>query len=160
MMFSKTAAPDPLPLKVVEVPINDLIPLSHLSLDLDTPPIGWVAYLNNIGVEIVVDDLGRSAISRVDDRRLFDQHRADEVRKAELRAESEKRAVEADRQLRAQMPAGVKIPDGMSYAEAAMQAELDALSYQPGRRSPLADALDNSGMTFHSLAERPVDEAS
>jgi len=56
----KTTAPDPLPLKVVEVPADDPIPLSVLSLDLSVPPIGWVAYLNNKGVEIVVDDLGRS----------------------------------------------------------------------------------------------------
>ena len=59
-MFRSPPAPDPLPLKVVEVPADDLIPLSHLSLDLPVPPIGWVAYLNNKGVEIVVDDLGRS----------------------------------------------------------------------------------------------------
>jgi hypothetical protein len=160
MMFRSPTAPDPLPLKVVEVPAADLIPLSHLGLDLDVPAIGWVAYLNNVGVEILTDDVGRPAISRVDARMLISEHHANEVRKAELRAAAEKRAVEADRQLRAQMPAGVRVPDGMTYAEAAMAAELDALSYQPRRRSPLEDALDNGGMTFHSLAETPVDEGS
>jgi hypothetical protein len=160
MMFRSPAAPDPLPLKVVEVPAADLIPLSHLSLDLDVPPIGWLTYLGNIGVEVLTDDIGRSAIHRHDARRLFDEHRENEVRKAELRAAAEKRAVEADLQLRAQMPAGVKVPDGMTYAEAAMQAELDALSYQRRRRSPLEDALDGAGMTFHSLAEHDVKEAS
>ena len=156
----KTTAPDPLPLKVVEVPADDLVPLSHLGLDLPVPPIGWTAYLNNVDIEILTDDVGRAAIHRHDARRLFDEHHANEVRKAELRAAAEKRAIEADQQLRAQMPAGVRVPDGMTYAEAAMQAELDALSYRRRRRSPLEDALDNGGMTFHSLAEHDVKEAS
>jgi hypothetical protein len=48
-----------------------LIPLSHLSLDLCEPPIGWVAYLNNVGIEILTDDVGRASIHRHDARRLL-----------------------------------------------------------------------------------------
>jgi hypothetical protein len=154
-MFNKAAAAE---VETTVPPLPEpLIPLSVLSLDLSEPPIGWTSYLNNIGVEIVEDSIGRSAVSSVDARMLISEHRADEVRKAELRAAAEKRAVEADPQLRAQMPAGVKVPHGMTYAEAAKAAELDALTYQPRRRSPLEDALDNSGMTFHSLAEHEAE---
>ena len=159
-MFRSPPAPDPLPLKVVEVPAADLVPVSHLTLDLPVPSIGWVAYLNNVGVEILSDDVGRPAIHRHDARRLFDEHRASEVRKAELRAAAEKRAVEADRQLRAQMPAGVRVPDGMTYAEAAMAAELDALDYRPRRRSLMEDLLSNDGVITYHPIQHEADEAS
>ena len=42
------------------------------------------------------------------------------------------------------------IPPGLSYAEAVASAELNAQTYRP-RASVVADALDNSGMTFHSF---------
>src|SRR5829696_4613142 len=126
MMFRSPPAPDPLPLKVVEVPADDLIPLSHLSLDLPVPPIGWLTYLNNVGVEILTDDVGRAAIHRHDARRLFDEHRQSEARKSELRAAAEKRAIEDDQRFRASLGAGVPasaIPPGMAPAAALMQAE-------------------------------------
>jgi hypothetical protein len=158
MMF-KTTAPDPLPLKVVEVPAADLIPLSHLGLDLDVPPIGWLTYLNNVGVEILSDDVGRPAIRRHDARRLFDEHREAEAVKAELRARQEREAIESDRQWRAQMPAGVKVPDGMTYAEAARAAELDSHTYRPRRRSLVEDLLSNDGITYHPI-QHDAGEAS
>jgi hypothetical protein len=157
MMF-KTTAPDPLPLKVVEVPAADFIPLSHLSLDLDEPPIGWVAYLGNIGVEVVEDDIGRPALSRTDARMLIAEHHDNEVRKAELRAAAEKRAIEQDQAFRASLGHGVKVPDGMSYAEAARAAELDSQTYRPGRRSLVEDLLDNSGITYHPIAPTSEDQ--
>jgi len=98
------------------------IPLSVLSLDLPEPPAGWIAYLNNIGVEVVVDDVGRSAISRVDAKQLFDEHREAEALKAEKRAAAEKRAI-----------------------------ELASQSYRPRRASVVEDLLDNSGITFHPI---------
>ena len=118
-------------------------------MDLPVPPIGWAAYLNNIGVEIVEDGIGRSADARL----LISQHRADEARKAEVRAESERRAVEADQRWRASLGHGVKVPDGMTYVEAAQSAELDRLAggYRPGRRSLVEDVLDNDGMSFHPI---------
>jgi hypothetical protein len=159
-MFRSPPAPDPLPLKVVEVPADDLIPLSHLSLDLPVPPIGWVAYLNNVGVEILTDDVGRAAIHRHDARRLFDEHRQSEARKSELRAAAEKRAIEEDQAFRASLGHGVKVPDGMSYAEAARAAELDSQTYRPGRRSLVEDLLDNSGITFHPIQHAPEGDES
>jgi hypothetical protein len=150
-MFNKATAPDPLPVKVVEVPADDLIPLSVLSLDLPVPPIGWVAYLNNVGIEILTDDVGRASIHRHDARRLFDEHREAEAVKAELRAAAEQRAIEADQEFRRRLGRGVAVPSGMSYAEAVQAAELDSQTYRPGRRSLVEDLLDNSGITFHPI---------
>ena len=127
-----------------------LVPLSHLGLDLPVPPIGWTGYLNNIGVEIVEDGIGRGAVSAADARMLIAEHRADEVRKAEVRAAAEKRAIEADQQWRASLGHGVKVPDGVTYAEAAQSAELDSLTYRP-RASVVEDLLSNDGMTFHPV---------
>jgi hypothetical protein len=128
-----------------------LVPLSVLSLDLPEPPIGWLAYLSSRDIAVVEDSIGRSAVASADARLLISEHRADEVRKAELRAESEKRAVEADQRFRAQLSGGVAIPAGMSYGEAAKAAELDAQSYRPRRTSLVEDLLSNDGITFHSI---------
>jgi hypothetical protein len=119
-------------------------------LDLSEPPSGWVAYLTGRGVAVVDDDLGRPSISRAAARMLFDEHRADEARKAEMRAESEKRAVEADQQWRSQLPHGVpwyEIPDGVLPAVAMTAAA------QPRRTPSRAEWLfgEVDGMVFHSL---------
>jgi hypothetical protein len=53
----------------------------------------------------------------------------------------------------------VKVPDGMTYAEAARSAELDSQTYRPGRRSLVEDLLDNSGITFHPI-QHSAGEAS
>ena len=66
---------------------------------------------------------------------------------------AEAAAVEADRVRRASLGQGVKVPDGLSYAEAIHQAELDSQTYRP-RASVVADVLDNgggSGYTFHPI---------
>ena len=42
------------------------------------------------------------------------------------------------------------IPHGMTYGQAVASAELDSVGYRP-RASVVADALDNSGMTFHPI---------
>ncbi len=44
--------------------VEQLIPLSHLDLDLTRPPAGWRAMLKARGVEIVADDIGRPSIAR------------------------------------------------------------------------------------------------
>jgi hypothetical protein len=125
MMF-KTTAPEPLPVKVVEVPAAaDFVPLSHLSLDLDEPPIGWLAYLNNVGVEILTDDVGRKAIHRHDARRLFDEHREAEAHAREVMERREQQFIQQDQLLRASLPTGFSagmVPDGMTGAEAMVLA--------------------------------------
>ena len=73
---------------------DELIPLSHLALDLDVPPEGWTVYLEGRGIAVVADDLGRLAIARSDARQLFVERRENEARKAQLRAAAELRAVQ------------------------------------------------------------------
>jgi hypothetical protein len=130
---------------------SEVIPLSVLELDLPAPGEGWPTYLTGRGVEVTLDDIGRAAISRADARQLFDEQREAEVRRRERAAQLERQAVERDQQRRAPLGQGVKIPAGMSYAEAVMQAELDSQTYQPGRRSLVEDLFDNSGITFHPI---------
>jgi hypothetical protein len=135
------------------VPIEvGVVPLSHLSLDLSEPPSGWVAYLTGRAVAVVEDDLGRPSIPRAAARMLFDEHRADEVRKAEHRQRQEREAVEADRQWRAQLPSGVpwyEIPDGVLPAVAMTAAARDE---SPRKRSMVEDLLDRRDtMVFHPM---------
>jgi len=42
----------------------ELIPIRHLSLDLDEPVNGWTQALLERGVEIIDDDLGRPCVRR------------------------------------------------------------------------------------------------
>jgi hypothetical protein len=153
-MFRNPPAADPLPLKVVEV-AADPVPLSVLSLDLNPPATGWHAYLTGRGIEVVTDDLGRSAIGRADAKQLFDEQHEAEARKAEMRAAVERQAVEADRLWRAALPHGVSadlIPAGSTFAEAALSAELDSVGYRP-RRATMAEDLfsRDKTMVYHPI---------
>ena len=53
---------------------SDLVPLSHLALDLPVPAEGWSNYLGRRAIAFVPDDLGRDCVRRQDARRL-DEHR-------------------------------------------------------------------------------------
>jgi len=158
-MFSKPAAP----VESAPAVMRDVspVPLSVLSLDLEQPPIGWLAYLGNIGVEIVEDDLGRPSIHRHDARRLIAEHRDNEVRKAEVRAAAEKRAIESDQAFRASLNRGVPtsvIPADSTYAQAAMVSQLNELDYRPQRTSLMEEVFSNSKeMTIHPLEREEVD---
>jgi len=68
-----------------------------------------------------------------------------------MRAAAEQRAVEADQRRRASLGHGVKVPEGMTYAEAVLSAELDAQSYRPRRTSLVEDLLSNDGIVFHPV---------
>src|SRR5215217_5543758 len=117
----------------------DLIPLSHLALDLDTPAVGWAAYLTGRGIEIVLDSVGRKAISAADARQLFDEHRDNEARQAQMREAAERAAEAADRQRRAQIWQGIPadlMPAGA--APAAVMLQLDKES-RPKRLTPLEE---------------------
>jgi hypothetical protein len=59
---------------VVPTSADDLIPLSHLALDLPTPAEGWANFLGRRAIAFVPDDLGRDCVRRQDARRL-DEHR-------------------------------------------------------------------------------------
>jgi hypothetical protein len=138
-------APTTEPTHKVMVPAN-LIPISHLALDLPEPPVGgWVAYLSGRGLEVLTDDIGRPAVSRADARQLFDEQREEEARRREVRERQEQAAVEADRVRRASVWGGLPasaIPEGVSAASAMFAADRDA---RPRRQSPLQHALDQRG---------------
>jgi len=130
-------------------------------LDLEQPPIGWAAYLGNIGVEIVTDDVGRPSIHRHDARRLIAERHDDDVRKREVLAQREREAVEADRAFRASVGHGVPtsvIPADSTYAQAAMMSQLNELDYRPQRTSLMEEVFSNSKeMTIHPLEREEVD---
>ena len=69
--------------------------------------LGWPAYLSARDIEVVVDDLGRVAITRSDAKQLFAERREAEARAAELRAQQEQALAERSRQMLAQLPRGV-----------------------------------------------------
>jgi hypothetical protein len=56
-MFRNTA-PDAEVAPAGATPPDEPIPPSHLELDLPVPTIGWLAYLGNVGIEILTDDVG------------------------------------------------------------------------------------------------------
>jgi hypothetical protein len=149
-MFRSAPAAEPAP--VDQIVADDLIPISHLELDLPAPATGWLIELDRRGISIVADDLGRLAVTRDSARQLFDEHRENEARKREAAQRQEQAAIEADRQFRARLPRGTPwyaFPDSVSPAEAWRAAELAA---QPKRRSVLEEALANEGtLTYHAL---------
>jgi len=129
--------------------MNDqLIPLSHLSLDLDAPGGGWPAYLVGRGVPALEDDLGRPAIAYADARQLFAEREAAEVRRREVAARNDAK-VEAQRL--ASVRPGIpwwEIPEGVTPGEAMTAG--DKMT-GPRRRTPLEDALSGNGTTFHPI---------
>ena len=128
------------------------VPLSHLALDLNVPSEGWALFLGKRAIAIIPDSLGRDSIGHDAARRLLDEKREAELRARALRVLAEQEAVERDQQRRASLGQGVKVPDGLSYAEAIHQAELDSQTYRP-RASVVADVLDNNagGYVFHPI---------
>ena len=104
------------------------------------------------GIEIVLDDLGRSCISRADAKTLFIEQREGEARKREMLDRNEQRAIEQDRLRRALIWRGlpaVDLPYGVSASSAMLQAARDA---QPKRMGVLQEALAGESMTYHPIA--------
>jgi ParB-like chromosome segregation protein Spo0J len=135
-----------------------LISLAERALSLDEPsPAGWDGYLAGRGIAVVVDDLGRPAITRGAARELITehhkQHREHEARLARVREQTEQAAIAADREFRASLPGGIPwydIPVGVTAPEMWAAAEKDA---QPKRRTVLEDALDREqGLTYHPIS--------
>jgi hypothetical protein len=161
MMFK--TAPDPLPVKVVEVPAETLIPISVLSLDLEAPSVGgWDAYLNSRGIEVIVDDVGRKAVSRADARQLLDEKRAAEAHAREVMERREQLLVQQDQLRRASLPTGIPagmVPDGLRSAEAMMLAGESSAPRAKNVREQLLERELGSGesMVFNSFG--PDEEA-
>jgi hypothetical protein len=99
--------------------MRDLIPLSHFELDCPEPADGWARLLEAEGVELVEDDIGRAALSRMDAARLLGAWRSEEAYQAEERA---RRQAEQDRKAaewaaRHPVPRGLPAQPGMTAAE-------------------------------------------
>jgi hypothetical protein len=113
---------------VIEHPA-DPIPLSVLALDLGEPPTGWASHLADRDIAVVIDDVGRRAVSRSDARALVTESHENELRLREVGERQEQAAVEADRVRRAALPKGLpwyELPDGVSAAQMWAAAEKDA----------------------------------
>jgi hypothetical protein len=152
-MFRTMPATDPPTHDDDVVPSEELVPLSHLELDLPAPGSGWATYLADRSVQIVLDDLGRAAITRDDARRLFDERHLAEARSREMAAELERQMIEQDRQWRSQLPHGLpwyEVPDGVLPVVAMTQADRDA---QPRRLTPLQAQLAGESDTFHPIVQ-------
>jgi hypothetical protein len=164
-MFNKTSTPVTEPTPDVTSTFVELVPLSHLALDLPAPEaVGWGVFLADRGIAIVVDDVGRLSISRDNARQLLSEHRENEARAREMAAEREAQAIELDRQRRASLPAGVPvsaIPAGMTYGQAIASAELDSQTYRPSRRTLMEDVFDGAPdtLTFHPIGPTPDEES-
>jgi hypothetical protein len=137
------------------------VPLSHLVLDLaERPAAEWGPFFAARGVEVVLDDLGRPAVSRTDAHRLFAEAREMEALAREVAARREAEAIEQDRQRRASIWTGVSaddLPVGAAPAAAMLAAARDA---EPKRTTPLQEALSGESMTFHSYQSTPEDESA
>jgi hypothetical protein len=146
--------------RAVKVPVEELIPLSVLQLDLPVPGDGWTVFLAGRNIEVLLDDLGRESIARSDARQLLAEQRAYEARRAELLAAADRQAEEFDRQRRAQIWKGVSadmLPVGVSAGDAMLAAARDT---QPKRRSLMEETLSNSPeMSYHAFTPNPDEES-
>jgi hypothetical protein len=146
----------------IEAPVvmdpADLIPLSHLSLDLPVPAAGWLIELERRGIEVVVDDIGRRSVARDVARMLIAEQAEAEMRRREVMARVELAAEEKDRQFRAQLHPGIpwhRMPDPGGLLPV-MQMTAAAKDAQP-RRTPsqnewLFGEVDDT-MVYHELPQ-------
>lgn len=152
-MFRAHPDTEPTSGKLPEVRSDELIPLSVLRLDL---PHVDATFLAGRGTEIVLDSLGREAVSHSDAKRLFTERAEHEARKAEMLRAAE----EYDREWRRMIGAGIpasSLPLGMTYAEAAKSLELDGLGYAP-RASVVADVFEApDSLVFHPITGEPAE---
>jgi hypothetical protein len=137
----------------------DVIPISHLELDLVAPVEGWPSFLAARDIEITLDDIGRMSIARVDARRLLTEKREREAEHARRRKLVEAEAVADDQIRRSQIWQGVPavdLPPGMSASSVMLAASKDA---RPKRVTPLQEALAGESLTYHSYGSTPEDES-
>ncbi len=97
-----------------------LVPISHLSLDLDEPVVGWDQYLLAEGIDVQTDDCGRPSIARS----VFGVMVREQASMQKLWAEQAAlRAAElAAAERRTPLSAGVPAIDGLSTMETVMAA--------------------------------------
>lgn len=107
-----------------EAPLCDAcrrIPISHLSLDVSEPIVGWMAFFEERYITVMDDSLGRPSVARYVLGDLIAEQREREARLAEQAA---------------QMPAAALIPSGVPALEGASPYESMMAA---GRVSPLEE---------------------
>jgi hypothetical protein len=148
-MFRTAPVAEPGPGSEVTVSeISDLIPLSHLALDLD-PGEPWPLFLGRRGIAFKPDRIGRDAVAVGDAARLIAEKREHELRTQAVLRMQEAAAIAADELRRAQLWPGVSaelLPVGVSAGDAMAQAARESL---PKRRSLVEDSLAGEGTTYH-----------
>jgi hypothetical protein len=131
MMFkSSTPVAEPAPVSS-DLPEDksDLVPVSHVSLELDAPVGGWAAYLSGRGITVIQDDIGRASIARADAKMLLDEQRENERRQREAAEARDRAAVQADKAWRSQLSRGVSwldMPPGVAPAAAMLAVDEDS----------------------------------
>jgi hypothetical protein len=129
----------------------ELIPLSHLLLDLDPPVDGIDLELTRRGVPVVLDDLGRRAVSAEAARMLLAGQAEAAERGRELARRREEEAAAAHRP-HGGVPA---IPGATAFESMLVASPPD----RPGRRvSVLEDALAHGGTILHPIREEQDDQ--
>ena len=93
-----------------------MIPISHLSLDIDRPISGWPAFFAERGIEVLENDLGRSAVRREIFGELLTERRERETR---LAAEQARKVGSLKPSL---VGGGVPAVEGMDAHESMMAA--------------------------------------
>jgi ParB-like chromosome segregation protein Spo0J len=136
-----------------------VIPLSVLGLDLPEPAVEATA-LEHRGIEVLRDDLGRAAISRVAARMLLTEHREQQEAVARRREEIERRVIAADEARRAALPRGIPVSaevPGLTPAMLMMAA--DPLGQSQRRESVLEHALQHrDGAVYHPIQQEQADQ--
>lgn len=134
---------------MVELELCDgcrLIPVSHLSFDLDEPMSGWPAWLERQEIDVMEDDCGREAISRV----VFRQLVLEQASRRKLQLERD--AARAASAVRVKKPRVSAAPalEGMSPYESMVAADGGIITpeqeFGHGREKPrfLEEALEQS----------------
>ena len=98
-----------------------LIPINHLSLDLDVPVGGWEMFLSEQGIDVMSDDLGRPSIARSVVGALLREQANTEKLQAERTALRAMEMAEVER--RTPVPAGMAAQEGMTALETLMTAD-------------------------------------
>jgi hypothetical protein len=119
--------------------IQELIPISHLSLDLSEPISGWPGMFAERGVEIVLDDLGRPSVPRQVLGELLAERREREARVLE-----DQRRRDAERaDSKVPVSAGVPALEGASPFESLAAADPDFTTPRDEFGRPRPSFLDD-----------------
>jgi hypothetical protein len=139
-----------------------LVPISHLSLDLDVPVVGWPTWLEEQGIAVMPDDLGRPSIARSVFGALVREQTSMRKLLAERTALRAAEMAELERENR--IPVGVPAQEGRSPYESMMTSEGRVLTPEMefgGRERPnwVAHELDQSARQREAEAkERLADQ--